>query len=189
MSNAFGTGDTISLSWTSYNISDISLTLDIQNNTIQLTDSAISADLGEWNFVVPDAMFGSGLVKAVRNGVVLDSIAVTISDTKAPVVVRQQNRVYLPQLLMSAEAAKSAFEKIKDSMKTSPSENKGAIVIATVKGDIKKKRKNIVIPADIKCEPNRREILVILGRTTTSKSSEILISELLIVFRVSPFFK
>ena len=89
VSNAFGTGDTISLSWTSYNISDISLSLDIQNNTIQLTDSAISADLGEWDFVVPDAMFGSGLVKAVRNGVILDSIAVTISDTKAPVVVRQ----------------------------------------------------------------------------------------------------
>ncbi|MBR6083282.1 MAG: Ig-like domain-containing protein, partial [Salinivirgaceae bacterium] len=88
-SNAFGTGDTISLSWTSYNISQISLTLDIQNNTIQLTDSAISADLGEWNFVVPDAMFGSGLVKAVRNGITLDSITVTISDTKAPVVVRQ----------------------------------------------------------------------------------------------------
>ena len=88
-SNAFGTGDTLSLSWTSYNISQISLTLDIQNNTIQLTDSAISVDLGEWNFVVPDAMFGNGLVKAVRNGVVLDSIAVTISDTKAPVVVRQ----------------------------------------------------------------------------------------------------
>ncbi len=88
-SNAFGTGDTISLSWTSYNISQINLTLDIQNNTIQLTDSAISADLGEWDFVVPDAMFGNGLVKAVRNGVVLDSIAVTISDTKAPVVVRQ----------------------------------------------------------------------------------------------------
>ena len=88
-SNALGTGDTISLSWTSYNISDISLSLDIQNNTIQLTDSAISADLGEWNFVVPNAMFGNGLVKAVRNGIALDSIAVTISDTKAPVVVRQ----------------------------------------------------------------------------------------------------
>ncbi len=88
-SNAFGTGDTISLSWTSYNISQISLTLDIQNNTIQLTDSAISADLGEWNFVVPDAMFGNGLVKAVRNGITLDSLAVTISDTKAPMVVRQ----------------------------------------------------------------------------------------------------
>ncbi|MBR2194527.1 MAG: lamin tail domain-containing protein, partial [Salinivirgaceae bacterium] len=87
--NSFGTGETINLSWTSYNISKISFTLDIQNNTIQLTDSAINADLGAWNFVVPDAVFGNGWVKAVRNGIAIDSIAVSIADTKAPMVVRQ----------------------------------------------------------------------------------------------------
>ena len=87
--NSFGTGETINLSWTSYNISKISFALDIQNNTIQLTDSAINADLGAWNLVVPDAVFGNGWVKAVRNGIAIDSIAVSISDTKAPMVVRQ----------------------------------------------------------------------------------------------------
>ncbi len=87
--NTFGTGETISLSWTSINISKINFTLDIQNNTIQLTDSAINADLGKWDLVVPDAVFGEGLVMAVRNGIALDSIAINIADTKAPIVVRQ----------------------------------------------------------------------------------------------------
>ena len=87
--NSFGTGETISLSWTSLNISKVIFTLDIQNNTIQLTDSAINVDLGEWQFIVPDAMFGRGLVKALRNGIALDSIAISITDTKAPAIVGQ----------------------------------------------------------------------------------------------------
>ena len=54
--------------------------------------------------------------------------------------------VYLPQLLMSAEAAKSAFEKIKSAMATAPeqSADKCKIVIATVQGDIHDIGKNIV---------------------------------------------
>ena len=87
--NSFETGDIIELTWTSHNIDGIDLVLDIQNNTIQLTDSAISADLGAWQFVIPDAMFGNGLVKTVRNGIVLDSLAVNIADTKAPTIARQ----------------------------------------------------------------------------------------------------
>ena len=87
--NSFETGDTIRLSWTSHNIDEIDLVLDIQNNTIQLTDSAINANLDTWQFVVPDAMFGDGLIKVLRNGIALDSLAVTIADTKAPTIVRQ----------------------------------------------------------------------------------------------------
>lgn len=54
--------------------------------------------------------------------------------------------VYLPQLLMSAEAAKSAFEKIKSAMVAIPeqSADKCKIVIATVQGDIHDIGKNIV---------------------------------------------
>ena len=52
--------------------------------------------------------------------------------------------VYLPQLLMSAEAAKSAFEEIKATIKTESSGNKACIVLATVKGDIHDIGKNIV---------------------------------------------
>lgn len=57
----------------------------------------------------------------------------------------EDKTVYLPQLLMSAEAAKSAFEAIKSFMaggeKTT---DKGIFVIATVHGDIHDIGKNIV---------------------------------------------
>lgn len=58
----------------------------------------------------------------------------------------EEKKVYLPQLLMSAEAAKSAFDKIKDAIATSgaKSEKKCTFVIATVQGDIHDIGKNIV---------------------------------------------
>lgn len=56
----------------------------------------------------------------------------------------ENKTVYLPQLLMSAEASKSAFERIKESMRDGKTANKCAFVIATVKGDIHDIGKNIV---------------------------------------------
>ena len=56
----------------------------------------------------------------------------------------ENKTVYLPQLLMSAEASKSAFERIKESMSDGKTANKCAFVIATVKGDIHDIGKNIV---------------------------------------------
>lgn len=58
----------------------------------------------------------------------------------------EEKRAFLPQLLMSAEAAKGAFEKIKAYMLQSGGEQakKCKIVIATVKGDIHDIGKNIV---------------------------------------------
>ena len=56
----------------------------------------------------------------------------------------ENKTVYLPSLLMSAEAAKAAFEVIKANMPAGESNNKATIVIATVKGDIHDIGKNIV---------------------------------------------
>ena len=57
----------------------------------------------------------------------------------------ENKTVYLPQLLMSAEAAKAAFEVIKSHMAGSENAAKrGPIVIATVHGDIHDIGKNIV---------------------------------------------
>ena len=57
----------------------------------------------------------------------------------------EEKTVYLPQLLMSAEAAKSAFEVIKGFMAGGEkAANKGTFVIATVHGDIHDIGKNIV---------------------------------------------
>ena len=57
----------------------------------------------------------------------------------------ENKTVYLPQLLMSAEAAKSAFEAIKAAMADGDKGTaKGAFVLATVHGDIHDIGKNIV---------------------------------------------
>ena len=58
----------------------------------------------------------------------------------------EEKKVYLPQLLMSAEAAKYAFDVIKEKLEKSgkTEEPKGSVVVATVKGDIHDIGKNIV---------------------------------------------
>lgn len=58
----------------------------------------------------------------------------------------EEKRMFLPQLLMSADAAKASFEAIKSNLtkQGKNSESKGKIVIATVKGDIHDIGKNIV---------------------------------------------
>ena len=56
----------------------------------------------------------------------------------------EKGTVFLPQLLMSAEAAKAAFEVAKAAMAGKPREQKGKVIVATVKGDIHDIGKNIV---------------------------------------------
>ena len=58
----------------------------------------------------------------------------------------EQKTMYLPQLLMAAEAAKAAFGEIREYMEKSGKKGapKGKIIIATVKGDIHDIGKNIV---------------------------------------------
>ena len=58
----------------------------------------------------------------------------------------ERGTLFLPQLLMSAEAARAAFDIIKEQMAASgvKQESKGSIILATVKGDIHDIGKNIV---------------------------------------------
>ena len=56
----------------------------------------------------------------------------------------EKGTVFLPQLLMSADAAKAAFEVVKQTMAGKPRDMKGKVIIATVKGDIHDIGKNIV---------------------------------------------
>ncbi len=57
----------------------------------------------------------------------------------------ESGKIFLPQLIAAAEAAKSAFEEIRSSMPAGDkSAEKGPIVLATVKGDIHDIGKNIV---------------------------------------------
>ena len=56
----------------------------------------------------------------------------------------EKGTLFLPQLLMAAEAAQSAFEVIKQAMQGQVQEKKGKVILATVKGDIHDIGKNIV---------------------------------------------
>ena len=56
----------------------------------------------------------------------------------------EEKTLYLPQLLMSAEAAGKAFEAVKTAINTGSTAGKGEILVATVKGDIHDIGKNIL---------------------------------------------
>lgn len=56
----------------------------------------------------------------------------------------EEKKTYLPQLLMSAESAKSSFEAIKAALPAEAASNDKTIIIATVHGDIHDIGKNIV---------------------------------------------
>lgn len=85
----------------------------------------------------------------------------------------EKNKIFLPQLLMSADSAKSAFDVIKEHLILSGQEKKSEhkVVIATVEGDIHDIGKNIVkvlmsnygfdiidLGKDVKCESVLEEV-------------------------------
>ncbi len=85
-------------------------------------------------------------VSLIENGVLpLDIVRDEIIPALDEVGKGFENKtVYLPSLLMSAEAAKAAFEVIKANTNTQNASNGKTVVIATVKGDIHDIGKNIV---------------------------------------------
>ena len=56
----------------------------------------------------------------------------------------ETGKIFLPQLIQSAETTKKAFEVVKETFTTNEGEVKGPIIIATVEGDIHDIGKNIV---------------------------------------------
>ncbi|MDD6033840.1 MAG: cobalamin-dependent protein, partial [Oscillospiraceae bacterium] len=58
----------------------------------------------------------------------------------------ERGRIFLPQLLMSADAAKAAFSVVRDALRRSGDSQKkrGKVILATVRGDIHDIGKNIV---------------------------------------------
>ncbi len=107
----------------------------------------------------------------------------------------EKGTIFLPQLLMSADAAKAAFEVIKGQMTITgqKQEKKGKVILATVKGDIHDIGKNIVkvllenydydvidlgkdVPPEVILEKAREENVKLVGlsalMTTTVPSME-----------------
>ncbi len=110
-----------------------------------------------------DTQGGSALQRAIEKGLSEQAAQLTdallasrepleiVSEEIIPALDRvgkgfEEKRIYLPQLLMSAEAAKQSFTRIKAHMHTESQTGgeKFPIVLATVKGDIHDIGKNIV---------------------------------------------
>ena len=111
-----------------------------------------------------DTEYGSELQKAIAKGLGERASVLTkeLLETREPLDIVQneiipaldavgkgfeEKTVYLPQLLMSAEAARAAFGEIKKCMEMNPQKNDSSrlkIVLATVHGDIHDIGKNIV---------------------------------------------
>ncbi|MCL2213065.1 MAG: dihydropteroate synthase, partial [Oscillospiraceae bacterium] len=106
-----------------------------------------------------DLTLHDAIVKGLRSEA--GQLATTMLENTEPLVIISEHlipalnkvgenfelgKIFLPQLLMSAEAAKSAFEAIKVSLsKQGESQvRRGKIVLATVKGDVHDIGKNIV---------------------------------------------
>ena len=113
------------------------------------------------NATISSEQYGSELQAVIVKGLKEKAISVVkeLIKTKAPLDIVnneiipaldvvgkgfEEKTVYLPQLLMSAEASKAAFEVIKQSMLEEKGAKKCDFVIATVKGDIHDIGKNIV---------------------------------------------
>lgn len=108
-----------------------------QENSLTLKE-AIEKGLKEKASEITTAMLGNSAPLDIVNAHVipaLDNVGKRFEEKK----------LFLPQLLMSAEAAKASFEVIKATMSADGSSvKKGSIVIATVHGDIHDIGKNIV---------------------------------------------
>ena len=124
------------------------------------TGSAAGSGTASW---AGAADTGSALKKSIIKGMsqaASDAARLALKDTDALELINtdmipaldevgkgfEAGTVFLPQLLMSAEAAKAAFAVVKESMEASGEvqEKKGKVILATVKGDIHDIGKNIV---------------------------------------------
>ena len=110
----------------------------------------------------PDALSLGELAAAVEQGRKEDAARLAAEELKAlpplelidrqliPALDRvgkgfEQGRVFLPQLLMSADAARAAFEVVQEALSRSGDRRQGGkVVLATVQGDIHDIGKNIV---------------------------------------------
>ena len=130
-------------------------------NYIDFASNVKTESIAMDSAVKTNTEFASQLQRAIIKGVKNESysFAKELLKDKAPLEVINEEIVpaldevgkcfekktmYLPQLLMAAEAASKAFEAVKESMGDTKGESKGKIIVATVKGDIHDIGKNIV---------------------------------------------
>ncbi len=127
-------------------------------STSNATKSAASSDATSSSSST-DSLEGSDLYRAIVKGQKNKALdAVSKLDEQPLAIVEghiipaldkvgkdyDAQKLFLPQLMMSAESAKLVFDKIKDKIVTDSSATKGPVLIATVEADVHDIGKNIV---------------------------------------------
>lgn len=134
----------------------------LDENCLEYIENMSAQDTAKEEKSISDEDLGVALKRAILKGFRDDASLITkkmlkstepltiINDFVIPALDEvgkgfENKTVYLPQLLMSAETAKSAFEEIKLALSGNNGESKKCpVVVATVKGDIHDIGKNIV---------------------------------------------
>ena len=98
---------------------------------------AIVRGLKDRSAALTEALLSTEAPMDIVNGHILPALDIVGSGF-------EKGTMFLPQLLMSAEAAQAAFERIKAHMPAGKAADKCTVVLATVKGDIHDIGKNIV---------------------------------------------
>ena len=125
-----------------------------QNSEIQMTGKTSGAKPAEAAGGDLSSMIERGLISQTKQETErllkeqMDSLSI-INDYLVPALDRvgkgyENGTIFLPQLLLSADAAKAAFAVLKEQMSSTSQQIKGRLILATVKGDIHDIGKNIV---------------------------------------------
>ncbi len=122
----------------------------LKKETVTLSASPVQRDRGDMPALVRAIVKGmkDEALKSARELLLSEEPLTVINEYIVPALDRvgksfEEKTMYLPQLLMSAEAASRAFDAVKELVSASD-ESKGKIIVATVKGDIHDIGKNIV---------------------------------------------
>ncbi|MGC9042674.1 MAG: homocysteine S-methyltransferase family protein [Myxococcota bacterium] len=107
------------------------------NPLLKLVDSVISGKRKESIDITSELLSRKVDFKKIINDGILKAM-------KEVGIRFKSNQIFLPQVMLSAEAAQAAFDVIMGSVPKNSIEKKGRIVIATVEGDIHDLGKNLV---------------------------------------------
>jgi len=109
----------------------------ISSDTNVTLKSAVISGLKDVAVSILEAEHGSADPMTIINEMIIPALNEVGADF-------ENGKAFLPQLLMSAEAASAVFEKVKERIGKSSADADKKIVLATVKGDIHDIGKNIV---------------------------------------------
>lgn len=181
-----------------------------QNADIQITGKTSDVKREDLAGADLSSMIERGLISQTKQETArlleeqMDSLSI-INDYLVPALDRvgkgyENGTIFLPQLLLSADAAKAAFSVLKERMSNTSQQIKGRMILATVKGDIHDIGKNIVkvmlenygfevidlgkdVPAKVIVETAKKENIRLIGLSALMTTTVVAMEETITLIR------